>query len=294
MKFKKKEIDDDQLDFAEFIKILWNDKILILIICLIFTISFYLYRASESDIIKKNITLKDAEESLFHEIRKIKINFILSNHDIIELNKIFKTNLMSLDKLILFTENNNEIEDFKSHLKKKNISFEEYFHNKINIETSKLDYELKYANTYDVSFVYSNPLEGEKFLYDYILFINEISKEIYKKKLFDILSRDIKVIKKNLEISNKIQQEYPVPSGEYANQPFYLQGTIVLYEKLYNLEKNLEDIQNISINYNPFLQTSIPPRIISRSSIFYTIIGLVVGIFFSFIIICLKFIIKKY
>ena len=184
MKFKKKEIDDDQLDFAEFIKILWNDKILILIICLIFTISFYLYRASESDIIKKNITLKDAEESLFHEIRKIKINFILSNHDIIELNKIFK-----------------------SHLKKKNISFEEYFHNKINIETSKLDYELKYANTYDVSFVYSNPLEGEKFLYDYILFINEISKEIYKKKLFDILSRNTQFHQGNMLINLFIFKE---------------------------------------------------------------------------------------
>ncbi len=284
----------DEINIAEFTKTLWNDKILIIIVCLIFTVFSTLYGSSQSVLIKKNITLKDAEESLFHEIRKIKVNFVLSNHDIIELNKIFKTNLMSLDKLILFTEKNNEIENFKSHLKEKNISFEEYFHNKINIETSQLDYELKYADTYDVSLVYSNPHDGEKFLYDYVLFINEISKEIYKKKLFDILLRDIEITKKNLEISKRIQQEYPVSSGEYANQPIYLQGTIVLYEKLYNLEKNLEDIQNISINYNPFLQTSIPPRIISRSSIFYSILGLVVGIFFSFIIICLKFIIKKY
>jgi LPS O-antigen subunit length determinant protein (WzzB/FepE family) len=147
MNFKKKEIDDDQIDVAELIKTLWKDKILIVIICLIFTICSYLYGSSQSVLIKKNITLKDAEESLFHDIRLIQNNLILSNSDINIFNKIFKSNLMSLDKLILFTEKNNEIDNFKSHIRKKNISFEEYFNKKLNIEISQLDYELKYSNT---------------------------------------------------------------------------------------------------------------------------------------------------
>jgi hypothetical protein len=133
-------------------------------------------------------------------------------------------------------------------------------------------------------------------LYDYIVFINEISKENYKKKLSDILLRDIKIVKENLKISESIQQKYPAISEEHDSKPLYLQGTIVLSKKLYALEKNLEDLSNshMSINYNPFLQTSIPPKIISRSSIFYTILGLVIGIFFSCLIICLKLILKKY
>ena len=82
MNFKKIEIDDDQIDVAELIKTLWKDKILIVIICLIFTICFYLYGSSQSVLIKKNITLKDAEESLFHDIRLIQSNFILSNSEL--------------------------------------------------------------------------------------------------------------------------------------------------------------------------------------------------------------------
>ena len=294
MNFKKIEIDDDQIDVAELIKTLWKDKILIVIICLIFTICFYLYGSSQSVLIKKNITLKDAEESLLHDIRLIQSNFILSNSDINNFNKIFKSNLMSLDKLILFTEKNNEIDNFKSHIRKKNISFGEYFNKKLNIEISQLDYEIKNSNTYDLSLVYSDLLEGKKFLYDYIVFINEISKENYKKKFSDILLRDIKIVKENLEISEGIQQKYPATSGEYTNQPLFLQGTITLSKKLYALEKNLKELSNISINYNPFLQTSIPPIEISKSLIFYSILGLVMGIFFSFFIICLKYIIKKY
>ena len=127
MNFKKIEIDDDQIDVAELIKTLWKDKILIVIICLIFTICFYLYGSSQSVLIKKNITLKDAEESLLHDIRLIQSNFILSNSDINNFNKIFKSNLMSLDKLILFTEKNNEIDNFKSHIRKKNIFANKFF-----------------------------------------------------------------------------------------------------------------------------------------------------------------------
>lgn len=293
MNFKKIEIDDDQIDVAELIKTLWKDKILIVIICLIFTICSYLYGSSQSVLIKKNITLKDAEESLFHDIRLIQSNFILSNSDINNFNKIFKSNLMSLDKLILFTEKNNEIDNFKSHIRKKNISLGEYFNKKLNIEISQLDYELKYSNTYNLSLVYSDLLEGKKFLYDYIVFINEISKENYKKKLSDILLTDIKIVKENLEISEGIQQKYPAISEEYDGKPLYLQGTIVLANKLNNLEKNLEEIDNISINYDPFIQTSVPPRIISKSLIFYLILGLVAGIFFSFFIIFLKFNLKN-
>jgi LPS O-antigen subunit length determinant protein (WzzB/FepE family) len=60
---------DDEIDLSEIIKTLWNEKILILSISLIFMVIGYVYGALQPNIYKTEITIREAPSSLFEAYR---------------------------------------------------------------------------------------------------------------------------------------------------------------------------------------------------------------------------------
>jgi hypothetical protein len=98
----------------------------------------YVYGSLKPKIYKTEITLRVATSPFFELYRPfLDLEFQLQQQqqqhkkDIAELfNREFELNLLSLDTLVQFVEKNNTINDFKNHLKEKNISDRSYFKEK--------------------------------------------------------------------------------------------------------------------------------------------------------------------
>jgi LPS O-antigen subunit length determinant protein (WzzB/FepE family) len=58
---------DDEIDLREIIKTLWNEKILILSISLVFMVIGYVYGALQPKIYKTEITIREAPSSFQHK-----------------------------------------------------------------------------------------------------------------------------------------------------------------------------------------------------------------------------------
>ena len=128
MKRNSRISQDDEIDLGEIIKTLWNEKILILSISLVFVVMGYVYGALQPKIYKTEIILREASPSLFEAYRPF---FSTRQQDIArQFNDDFKLNLSSIDILVQFVEETNTINDLKNDLKEKNISPRNYFRGK--------------------------------------------------------------------------------------------------------------------------------------------------------------------
>ena len=176
MKRNSRISQDDEIDLGEIIKTLWHEKILILSISLIFMVAGYIYGALQPKIYKTEITIREAP-AFFFEAYSSFFNTQQQQQGISgQFNEHLKLNLSSLDTLVQFVEETNTINDFKNHLKEKNISARNYFREKFKSVNNK-NIQNKYSLTY------SEPLPGEAFLNDYIIFVWHQTMTMFKQQL---------------------------------------------------------------------------------------------------------------
>jgi LPS O-antigen subunit length determinant protein (WzzB/FepE family) len=286
---------EDQIDLREIIKTLWHEKILILSISLIFMIVGYVYGALQPKIYKTEIVLREAPSSLFLVYQP----FFSSQQqqqqqqpppqDIArQLNDNFKLNLSSLDTLVQFVEETNTINDFKNHLKEKNISARNYFKDKFKPVIDK-----KIQNKY--SLTYLQPLAAEAFLNNYIIFTWQQSLNILKKQLTQIIINEINNHQQQLEIAKKINLENPIlqSKGEGQNiinepQSLFYNGSKALTLKINYLNELLNKTKNLTLDYNPILEQASSGLLISKSTKFYAVAALFLGLFFSLMIVFIR------
>ena len=299
---------DNEIDFAEIVKLIWKEKILILFICLIFSVGGYVYSKQLPKIYKTEIKLRYAHPSYFEPFRQYMIieNFQTNqNIQTIEkpFNDEFNLNFLSLDTIVKFYKQYDEIKEFKSYIKNNNIDIREYFNDTIEKVTDK---KKRSQNIY--SFTFSKPLPAQKFLTDYVIFTKEITEKVFEKHIQLILNNSLDNLKDNLEIAKEIELENPFlksavdtkrneRNGDMAivNEPdsiFYL-GKIVLSLKIKHLEQAISKTQDLRFDYNPILEGASSPYIISKSAKFYIAIAFVIGFFISIVIIFLKIIFKN-
>jgi LPS O-antigen subunit length determinant protein (WzzB/FepE family) len=166
---------EDEIDLSEIIKTLWNEKILILSISLVFMVMGYVYGALQPKIYKTEITIREAPSSLFEAYRPF---FSTQQQQGIarQFNDDLKLNLSSLDTLVQFVEETNTINDFKNHLKEKNISPRNYLKGKFQ---PVIDKKNNISNKY--SLTYEEPLPGSSFLNDYIIFNQQQTMTIFRQ-----------------------------------------------------------------------------------------------------------------
>jgi LPS O-antigen subunit length determinant protein (WzzB/FepE family) len=201
MKRNSRILQDDRIHLSEIIKTLWNEKILILSISLIFMVIGYVYGALQPKIYKTEIILREAPSSLFEAYRPF---FSIQQQqqqqeqqqqqqqqqqqDIArQFNNNLKLNLSSLDTLVKFVEQSNTINDFKNYLKEKNISVEEYFQPQLGTRKFEpvIDKKNNIPNKY--SLTYTQPLPGPSFLNDYIIFNQQQTMTIFRQQLTQTL-----------------------------------------------------------------------------------------------------------
>jgi LPS O-antigen subunit length determinant protein (WzzB/FepE family) len=171
MKQNTKNIQDDIINISEIIKNLWNEKILILSISLIFMVIGYVYGVLQPKIYKTEMILREAPSSLFEIYLTLQQQQDITK----QFNDNLKLDLSSLDTLVQFVENNNNTSNFKNYLEEKNVSARNYFRGKFGLANDK---KKNIQNKYFL--IYSQYFPGESFLNDYIIFVS--------KKIFTILN----------------------------------------------------------------------------------------------------------
>jgi LPS O-antigen subunit length determinant protein (WzzB/FepE family) len=298
MKRNSRILQDDEIDLREIIKTLWNEKILILSISFIFMVIGYVYWALQPKIYKTEITLREAPSSLFEAYRLIygpqqqqQQQQVIAK----QFNDDLKLNLLSLDTLVQFVEETNTINDFKNHLKEKNINVRDYFRGKFKFVIDKNN---NIKNKY--SLTYSQLLPAEAFLNDYIIFVQQQTMTIFKKKLTQIVTSEINIHQQQLEIAKKIDLENPILMSKVegrgvVNEPdaLFYKGTKVLTQQIIYLNNLLNETKNLTLEHNPILeQASSGSLITPKSPIIYVATALLGGLFFSIMIIFIRSIMR--
>ena len=205
-----------------------------------------------------------------------------------QFNEHLKLNLSSLDTLVQFVEETNTINDFKNHLKEKNISARNYFREKFKSVNNK-NIQNKYSLTY------SEPLPGEAFLNDYIIFVWHQTMTMFKQQLIKKIFNDINIHEQHLEIAKKIDLENPILKSmlegrSVVNEPdaLFYKGTKVLMQQITYLNKLLNETKNLTLDYNPILEQASSGSLITKSPINYAVIALFLGLFFSLITVLVR------
>jgi len=298
---KKKNLQDNEINFSEVILYFWKQKFLILFFSLTFLIVGFIYGMLQPKIYKTDITLRNTPETLF-----LKYNLYLQKN----FEKIFdeelKLNLLSFDNLIEFVEKNNKINELKSTLKKNNIDIKKYFKEIFSLEQKK--YTLRLEKTF----------QGENFLNDYVLFTKQKTENFFKEQLISTLDIKINYYKQNLKIAEKIDLQNPIlksmleanngyiiftrqeaeiifneklmnlPSMAKEPSTLFYEGTKILSQKLIYLNELKNDVSNLKLDYNLFIEKASPAHLASKSILFFAVAGFVLGLFISLIIIFIR------
>jgi LPS O-antigen subunit length determinant protein (WzzB/FepE family) len=298
-------LSDNEIDLSDLIKLMWRDKIIVLSISIICGFFGYVYSVSQPKMYKAEIVLRNAPSSLFEAYRTFLIVEPLQSQSQSQsqlqlqssegiskhFNDEFKTLLLSLDNLVQFVENNNKIDDLKNNLKEKDISASNYFNGKFEYVEDK---NKKILNKY--SLIYSEPFPVDTFLKDYIIFTQQQALIIFKKTLTQKIIAEISLYQQHLKIAENIGLKNPILQSMIEgrgviNEPeaLFYKGTKVLSQQLIFLNDLLDETQNLKLDYNPILEKTLSkPFIITQTPKMSVSIGLILGLFFSFIIIFLK------
>jgi len=282
MKKKNRFIYDDEIYLSDIFRKLWKEKILILSICFVFMVMVYPYSLLQPKIYKTEIKIKEIDTLSLNKYSYIFLSDQRLQDSISEqLNRQINYNLMSIDNLVDFAEKNNQIDNFKSFLKKKKINLREYFLANFKFESEKLKNAPK---TFSLTF--EKPLAGEEFLNSYIIFIAQQMETSLLKQLSQIITSEIKLTKQNLEITNSKNPNILILSTKPES---FGADTVILYQKrLANLNDQLDEIKQIKLDYNIILDKASPAIEISKSVEILLGIAFLMGLFLSSIIIFIK------
>jgi LPS O-antigen subunit length determinant protein (WzzB/FepE family) len=301
MKKNNPYIADDEIDLGDLIKSLRREKILILSISIICGLAVYLYASFQPQDFRTEIKLKNPPIQLF-EPYNLPNTYYKNNKDDIAKQFIsdFELNFLSLDNAEDFIEKSREFDIFKGYLKSRNISVKQYFSGQKFGEVK----EKKKIIPNEYFLIHSKELDGAIFLNKYVEFIKKKTIAELKNNLKLSLLNTIYYHQEDLEIAKKIQLENPILktlSQQQAilvvNEPeaLFYRGTKVLAENIINLNKRLIKLENDQFVYNII---SKKPMTFSnsynpKSLPLYFALGLMLGLFLSFVIIFFKGILKN-
>jgi LPS O-antigen subunit length determinant protein (WzzB/FepE family) len=280
--------NDFEINLTDISSKLWKDKILIFLICLTFSIASYFYFSLQTKTYKTGVIFHEAPVKIFDEY--IELSRVVSRpleNLAIDFNKDFREQLLLPDNFTEFVKKNNEISEFKSYLKDKNIDIRAYFKERFVIDY--LEVESKKVIINKIYFIYEKNLPGEKVLSEYIIFVKNKTEEIFKRDISALGIYKLKDYKLNFMIAsntniNTPQLPFNIPIHSDA---LFLLGTKVITLKTIYLENLLDQNKTIRLNYNP-ISEKITPSANFISPKIYLALFFILGFFFSLIIIFIK------
>jgi hypothetical protein len=265
----KRTIQDDEINLVDLIRQLFEEKVLILFISIIFVLLATLYGYSKNKDLEFKIQVTLKFEPLFEEYKQIQ-------------KSDFDKQFSNIRNFEIFIEQNKEIEDFKKFLKLKNLSAVDYFSaEKFNILPNNNNKSLVES---DFLLIYPKELDGVSFIINYIEFIKKNKKSLYNKKIKEFYQKKINEHLLALEISKKLKIEMPMQS---VGDNLSFKGTIYLSEQVNHFRKIYSGIDNEKY-FNIDYLISKPVTIGNKSLSVYFVIGLILGLFLSFLIVFVK------
>jgi|LakMenEpi03Aug12_release.lakeMendotaPanAssembly.Ray.scaffolds.fasta_scaffold228509_1 LPS O-antigen subunit length determinant protein (WzzB/FepE family) len=297
MKKKYPSVQNDfEINLSDIFGKLWKDKILIFLICLIFSITSYFYFTSQTKTYKIGIEFSEASEKVFNHYIEFSKELQMPTKDLeINFNNEFREQLLKPDNFAEFVKKNNEIIEFKSYLKDKNIDIPTFFEESFII--NYLDKESKKLIIDRIYFIYEKNFLAEKILNEYIIFVKNKTEEIFKRDILDKVIFQIKHYKYHLMLANAANLNEPKGEFVYINNAnnsdilFFL-GTKILTIKINNLENLLDKDKTLRLNYNP-IKKKINPSANFKSPKIYLALSFVLGLFFSLVILFIKSLMKN-
>ena len=291
MKKKHQLIHNNEVYLFDIFRIIWKDKILALLICLTLSITSYFFFTLQPKTYKTGVKIREVSVINFDEYYLFakETNRQLESF-VTYFNNTFMEQLSSENSLDEFKKNS-ELSKLKSNLKDNNIDSRKF--SKKSFKIDYVDVQGK-KNINNIYFTYEKDLPGEEILDSYIIFVKNKADEILKRNILVAVKNDIEYFKFNLLIADKLNlkklQDSSSPQA-YSNNPF-LYGQDILKIKIIFLEDFIKRNETIKLNYNPILEKIMPTtdfRSVKIDMVFSSILGL----FFSLIIIYLKFWVKK-
>ena len=295
-KLKKKSID---IDIPLLIASIWREKYLVLsttILFLFISLIIPVKNHDNKEILISSIILRDAPYFTIID-KQLGLADKLINETLLisEFNNEIKLNLITHDLLLEFLREYSNIDKLKSHLKKKNITLDEYFKNSITFKEEE--------NTKKLSLKLQEPYANDDILQDYVLYVKKYTENLVKQQLQRKIISIIDVYERNLRIATQMGLNEPVViektninflTFDQRNDYnlFYL-GTVVLKEKIEIYRKYLKSLDDFSLDYNPILKKTLKPILTSEPRIKpykSPFVMALIGLLFSFMIKYIQFI----
>jgi LPS O-antigen subunit length determinant protein (WzzB/FepE family) len=303
MKQNNRFSENAEIDLLIILREIWKNKILIILISLVFITIGYLYGVFKSDAYRTEIKIRNLPEfsdltffsNGLKEITRLDSSNIydpdLTKNLTKSFNEEFKLNLLSTDNLNEFMEQNNEIEEFKSYLRNKNIDFKKYFLGRFVNVNNRFDN----SNLYSLNF--EKPLQGDKFLNDYVVYTFKKTEKEFKEKMIKNVISMIQLNKNNLKDAKEIISANSIyqfkddikNTQENKFDPAYYNYAKQVSANILSQENFLILVKNFKFEHNPILDKASYPYSILPSKIISIFISFIIGLILSIFIIFLKF-----
>ena len=290
-----RKLTNSEINFKTFMLILWEEKILILGLCLFFSTTSFLYQSSKINKNEQKIVISLNDPALLSgQIRYFED--ILNYHEyddkrrqehLFNYQERFKNNFKTRSNFKNFIDRNKIGSELKNWLINNNLDFEQYFNeNRIVIVKDKKFYVIFPSKIEKLP----NILDG------YVFFIKDLTINDFRSTLKLKILSEIKKNQQALSIAKKIGLQNPLLSSDnnssikIISEPreiFYL-GEKILNERNDNLNKLLVELSEFDFDYNPILiNSSIDSGGVDKVFL-STVAGLLFGFFLSISIIYLK------
>ena len=310
MKRKDQYSSYDDLDLSALIKYYLREKIILLSFCFIGVLIGFIYWYNSPVKYTTTLTLKNPPQNFFNfyintnHIKYFYLNsddnkkiFSSKNEDLLKdeyfvkkYNEILVDNLLSSDNIVFFINNSEEFNDFKSLLKNKNMSVEDYFYSNFGLVSEK-NPKFTIKNTYFLN--YTTDLDGRNFLNKYVEFTIKKSLEEIKIYFHNQLLLELEKLENEYLVLKMIGTKEIIYNDNSLDKKNLTRGTLILESEINNLKKKILILKEDKFNYN-FVLNKASVENISRSSLFkITAFSLVLSLLISIIFIYLKNINKK-
>ena len=292
----KKTLASDEVDLKIIFLNLWKEKYLFLSLTLIFVFFSYLYSLTLNKNVEftSRIQVKDPPLEFFsnYEAFFIETRIPFKKESF---TKAIDSNLLSLDNIENFVNQNNDLNDFKNHLKESDQTIRLFFEPRFQQSKIMRDSEIILEKG---KFLLTTPslFDANKFLDNYIIYVKDLTLSQFRNQKIIQVHNILKIYEQNLEISNAISLDNPiiqnyegVTQSNILTEPgdsFY-QGSIILSKRIEHLNEMLEILKK-KTDYNPIAERAIVIDSNSKNTTFPIIFGLIIGMLFSFIVILFK------
>ena len=292
---KKMNSANTQIDLFEFIETVKRQIKVILAIFLLslgFSLGLYSLDKNNKSISYSNVFLQKPPISAFEAIdsfiKKKQSEEIYQTHNYFFKN--LKINFLSVDTFMNF------VNSYKKKHKAKNIEEKSYDSFQIK-EIKKFDsagHEIKNPVEFSFSYIGSDNFNGNEFLNNYAIFIYNQTLEEFYNEIQRLIEIEIEFLKENLKIASELNIDEPLSNGlTSAGENSFFVGTEILSLKIEKLEKDLKNLKQKKIDYNPIYREAFNFYKKQKPTSHVILIGLVSGFVISFFFIFLTSVNKK-